>query len=184
VTVESTESADIPAPAETTRCAVHPSRPAVDVCPVCGRPRCGADASEALGGGCRACRGNAGETDIGRFLRSPAERLIAGSLAAFVLGLIGAVIASEYVGAQGFAEIVPFLVGLACSAGAAMAARTSGKGRLDLGVRFIGAIAAVLATALSFRLVPGGQSPFTPLRDVGLPYLAAIVGAALSRLFR
>jgi hypothetical protein len=117
-------------------------------------------------------------------LRTPAERIIAGSLAAFVLSLIGAVIASEYVGSQGFAEIVPFLVGLACSSGAAVAARTDGKGRLDLAVRVIGGAAALLATVFSFRLVPGGQSPFTPFHDVALPYLAAIAGAALSRLFR
>lgn len=185
MSTEPTASPDIPGPAASARCAVHPSRPAVDVCPVCERPRCGADASEALGGGCRACRGSAAtDTDAGHVLRRPVERIIAGSLAAFVLSLIGAVIASEYVGSQGFAEIVPFLVGLACASGAAVAARTDGKGRLDLAVRVIGALAAVLATAFSFRLVPGGQSPFTPLDDVGLPYLAAIAGAALSRLFR
>jgi hypothetical protein len=164
---------------------MHPARPAVDECPVCGRPRCGADADEAPGGGCLVCGGTTAASDVStRLLHRPAERLIAAALVAFFVGLLGAPIASEYVGSQGFAEIVPFLLGLVCAAGAAIVAHTAGRGRLDVAARVIGGVAAVLATAFSFRLVPGGQSPFTPLDDVGVPYLCAIAGAAVSRLFR
>jgi hypothetical protein len=132
-----------------------------------------------------ACHGStAPPTDTEHVLRRPAERLIAGSLVAFLIGQLGGVIASEYVGAQGFEWIVPFLVGLACAASAAIVARTGGRGRLDVAVRLVGALAAVLSIAFAFRLVPGGSSPFTPLKDVGLPYLAAVAGAAASRLFR
>ena len=173
------------AEADPSRCAMHPARPAVDQCPVCGRPRCGADAELAPGGGCLACGGAAPSAErASHWLRSAPERLIAAALTALLLGQLAAPIASEYIGAQGFAEIVPFLVGLACASGAAMAARTAGKGRLDLAVRGIGALAALLGTAFSFRLVPGGQSPFTPFGDVGLPYLCAVAGAGVSRLFR
>ena len=167
------------------RCAKHPARPAVDECPVCARPRCGADAEAAPGGGCLVCGGTTAPSDTStHILRSPAERLIAGALVAYFVGLLGAPIASEYVGSQGFAEIVPFLLGLVCAAGAAIVTRTGGRGRLDVATRAIGGVAAVLATAFSFRLVPGGESPFTPLDDVGVPYLCAIAGAAASRLFR
>ena len=41
-------------PAGSSRCAAHPGRPAVDLCPLCARPRCGAD---VLGGSCAVCGG-------------------------------------------------------------------------------------------------------------------------------
>jgi hypothetical protein len=65
-----------------------------------------------------------------------------------------------------------------------MVAGTHGNGRLDVGARIIGGIAGVLAAALAFRIVPGGQSPFTPLGTVAPPYLSAVAGAAISRFFR
>lgn len=93
-------------------------------------------------------------------------------------------IVSEYVGAKGFAEITPFLLGLACGAVAATAARTHGHGRLDQVVRLIGGCAAVLGTAFAFKLVPGGQDPFGPAGTVLPPYVSALAGAIVSRAFR
>ena len=46
----------------SARCAAHPSRPAVDACPVCERARCDADRALAPGGGCTVCTG--GDTAI------------------------------------------------------------------------------------------------------------------------
>jgi hypothetical protein len=112
------------------------------------------------------------------------QRLIAAALVALLIAQIGGRIISQYVGSSGFAEITPFLVGLSCAAAAAAVARTGGRGRDDLFVRAVAALAAVLATALAFRLVPGGQSPFTPAGTVLPPYAAAVAGAIVSRLFR
>lgn len=167
------------------RCAVHPSRPAVDHCPVCGRPRCGADASATPGGGCLQCRGDQGPLVTPSATRDlDVARLVAGLLSAMLLAELLAPVVSEYVGAKGFAEITPFLLGLACAAVAATAARTHGRGRIDVVVRILGAVAAVLGTAFAFRLVPGGQSPFTPAGTVLPPYASALAGAAVSRIFR
>jgi hypothetical protein len=173
------------ATAEELRCAVHPARPAVDDCPVCGRPRCGADAQAAPGGGCLSCLG--GDPSNGTApssLRRDAVRLITATLVAVLLAELLAPVVSEYVGAHAFAEITPFLLGMACAAAAAIVARTHGHGRMDIAARAIGAVAAVLGTALAFRLVPGRQDPFGPAGTVLPPYAAAVVGAAMSRLFR
>jgi hypothetical protein len=171
--------------ADGLRCAVHPARPAVDDCPVCGRPRCGTDAQTAPGGGCLSCRGGTpgAEAAPGSWRRD-AIRLITATLVALLLAELLAPVVSEYVGAHAFAEITPFLLGLACAAAAAIVARTHGHGRLDIAARAIGAVAAVLGTALAFRLVPGQQDPFGPAGTVVPPYASAILGAAVSRLFR
>lgn len=166
------------------RCAAHPARPAVDECPVCGRPRCGADARLAPGGGCLQCGGATTERTAAPSRQHALARVIAASLAALLLAELLAPVVSEYVGAKGFAEITPFLLGLACASVAAVVARTHGHGRLDILVRMIGGIAAVLGTAFAFRLVPGGQSPFHPAGTVLPPYACAIAGALVSRLFR
>ena len=172
-----TESADL-------RCAAHPARPAVDECPVCGRPRCGADARLAPGGGCLQCRGKLETAVAPPDFQRDLGRLIAGTLAALLLAELLAPVVSEYVGAAWFAEITPFLLGLACAVAAAAAARTHGHGRLDIAVRAIGGLAGVLGTALAFRLVPGSLSPFHPAGTVLPPYGCALLGAAVSRLFR
>ncbi|MFL6239044.1 MAG: hypothetical protein ACJ735_06090 [Actinomycetes bacterium] len=169
---------------ERLRCAVHPARPAVDECPVCGRQRCGADARIAPGGGCLQCRGVRASKEPPADPSRDLGRLIAATLAALLLAELLAPVVSEYVGAKGFAEITPFLMGLACASAAAAAARTHGQGRIDLWARAIGGVAAVLGTAFAFRLVTGGQSPFTPAGSVLPPYGSAIAGAFVSRLFR
>jgi hypothetical protein len=105
-------------------------------------------------------------------------------LVALLLSELLAPVVSEYVGSQGFAEITPFLLGLACATAAATVARTHGRGRIDYIVRTIGGVAAVLGTALAFQLVPGSQDPFGPAGTVLPPYVCALAGAVVSRLFR
>src|SRR3954468_11791214 len=166
------------------RCAVHPARPAVDQCPVCGRPRCGADARSAPGGGCLACGGVDETTQRPPDRQSEAARIIAGTLTAILLAELLAPVVSEYVGAKWFAEITPFLLGLACATAATAAARTHGRGRLDPVMRAIGGVAAVLGTVFAFRLVTGGQDPFGPAGTVLPPYGFALAGAAVSYLVR
>src|SRR3954466_2786431 len=166
------------------RCAVHPARPAVDQCPVCGRPRCGADARSAPGGRCLACGGADRTTQRAPDRQREAARIIAGTLAAVLLAELLAPVVSEYVGAKWFAEITPVLLGLAFATNAAAAARTHGRGRLDPVMRAIGGVAAVLGTVFAFRLVTGGQDPFGPAGTVLPPYLCALAGAAASYLFR
>jgi hypothetical protein len=111
-------------------------------------------------------------------------RLIAGVLAGLVVAVLAGTVSSQYVGASGFDLAAPALTGLAAGIAATSAARTHGRGPLDWPLRGVAAVLAVLGTALSFRLVPGGDSPFTPLSAVGPPYLAAIAGALASRLLR
>ena len=60
-------------PAGSSRRAAHPGRPAVDLCPLCAWPRCGAD---VLGGSCAVCGGAAqaaarhpGRSPIGSWVR-------------------------------------------------------------------------------------------------------------------
>lgn len=155
--------------ARASRCAVHPSRRAADMCPVCGRPRCGADAGRFQASGCAACV---------QARREPApvpdaERLQRAALAALAVGYLGAWVAAQYVDTQWFGLIAPGLVGLACAWAASSAA-----GRLRRGVVLVVAAAiAVLATALSDRLVPGGQNLFLPVSHRLPPYVAAVVGA-------
>ena len=172
-------SGDVPS---AFRCAVHPSRPAVDDCPVCGRARCDADraAYATGGGGCAAC--GSGQV-TGRAPASELERLVRAGLVAFVLGLIGGWIGTEYIGAGAFEDIVPGLVGLACASSAAAAARTT-RGRLDIAARALGGLAAVLGTALAYKLVPGGGDPWSPAGTVLPTYGAAVAGAVVSRILR
>ena len=166
------------------RCAVHPARPAVDSCPVCGRPRCGADVRAAPGGGCLQCGGLPAEVRPRAAGDREFMQVIAALLSSLLLAELLAPVVSEYVGAKAFAEITPFLLGLACASTAAAAARTHGHGRIDVIARAIGGLAAVLGTAFAFILVPGTQDIFGPAGTVLPPYASAIAGALVSRLFR
>ena len=82
--------------------------------------------------------------------------------------------AAQYVDTQWFAVIAPALVGLAC---AAVAGAAAGPPRVRAALVLAG-MAAVLGTALSDRLVPGGQNLFLPVSHRLPPYLAAIIGTA------
>ncbi|MDX6273742.1 MAG: hypothetical protein QOJ92_952 [Frankiales bacterium] len=164
------------------RCATHLSRPAVDACPVCARPRCGAEAAEHRALGCEACLA------ARRSVKAPwptRARVVAGLLTGFLVSVAGGWVSSQYVGATGFDLAAPALTGLATGIAATSAARTHGRGSLDWPLRWACAGLAVLGTALSFRLVVGGgDSPFTPASVVLPPYLAAVGGALASRLLR
>ena len=155
--------------AQATRCAVHPSRRAAGACPVCARPRCGADAASYAERGCAACTATPAPPP-----RPPVrERLLRAGLASLAVAFAGGWVAAQYVDTQWFALIAPGLVGLTC-AGAASAA--AGPPRLRAAL-VLAALAGVLGTALSDRLVPGGQNLFLPASHRLPPYLAAVIGA-------
>jgi hypothetical protein len=158
------------------RCAVHPARPAADVCPVCARGRCGpdaADAADAPGGGCLACRGADG---VRRHAADPLERLVRAALAATPVALLGGVVAAQYVGAQAFAYLTPAVVGVLCGASAQAAAGGARRGSLALAVRALACLYAVLGVALGFVL----EASIGALDGATLlPYVCALVGTVL-----
>src|SRR4051812_39462618 len=110
------------------RCATHLSRPAVERCPVCSRPRCGAESASHGVVGCDVCIA-ARSSDKSQW---PTEaRLIAGLIAGFLVAVITGDVSSQYVGASGFDIAAPLLTGIATGIAATSAARTHGKGELD-----------------------------------------------------
>lgn len=167
--------------APVQRCASHVARVAAGDCPVCARPRCGAEEVEYGARGCQVC---VAAQVLARPARPQWLRLTLAVLTGAVVAVLGGVIGSEYVGAAGFELAAPALTGIAVGMTATSVARTRGRGPLDWPLRAVAAALAVLGTALSFVLVPGGDSPFTPLSVVGPPYLAAVSGALASRLLR
>ncbi|MDP3714285.1 MAG: hypothetical protein Q8R60_17565 [Mycobacteriales bacterium] len=162
----------------TSRCAVHPGRPASDSCPVCARPRCRADAQLSPGGGCVACRGDLAAPPTPP-LPPDGERLVRAALAATVAALAGGVVASEYVEAPYFAYLAPLIVGLLVAAAATRAARTDGTGLLGGRVRAISIAYALVGCAFGFLTQPGTPSPFDDLGGKLLPYLCSVAGAVL-----
>ena len=157
----------------TARCPVHPRRPAVDACPVCGRGRCGPDATQAPSGGCLACRGTAAPV---RVHVAPFERLVRAALAAIPVALVGGAVAAQYVGAELFAYLTPAVVGVLCGAAAQAAAGGPRRGRTALGVRGLACLYAVLGVALGFVL----EESVDPLDPATLlPYACALAGALL-----
>ena len=159
--------------AQLARCAVHPARRASDTCPVCQRARCAPDAASYAARGCAACATAPATAPPPTRL----EWLTRAALAALVVAYLGAWVAAQYVDTQYFAVIVPALIGLACAWAASAAAGKTSPGRPPRVLVVIGALAAVLGTALSDRLVPGGQNLFVPAGHRLPPYLAAVIGA-------
>jgi hypothetical protein len=155
------------------RCAVHPGRPAVDRCPVCDRPRCAADA-ELAGAGCRACARPAGTAPVRGAGR--VERLVRGTLAALGAAVLGGVVAAQYVGAELFAYLTPFVVGVLCGAAAQAAAGGSRRGTTALQVRAAAATCAVLGVGLGL-LLEASSPPLSASAVV--PALLAVAGAVL-----
>ena len=151
------------------RCAAHPGRPAADLCPVCGRPRCAADAADPAVG-CELCGGRVAAP--GR--RPPADlRAVCGAAVwCHVTAVAAAYVGQQYVEVRWFSLLVPVGVGIVC---AIAAERGAGPAR-GTPLRIIAAVYAVLSTALAFRL-EGSVELFSPLRTVGPPYLAAAAGA-------
>jgi hypothetical protein len=159
------------------RCAVHPSRPAVDACPRCGRPRCGADAAQ-VETGCLACQGDAGEPTSVVAAPGDLERLVRATLAAYAVALLGGPVGSEYVGSTVFEYLGPFVVGMICGGAATRAAHTNGRGTVGKAVRLVAAVVALLGVAFSFVLEQS-QHVLSVSPDVLLPYAAAVAGALL-----
>jgi hypothetical protein len=157
--------------ATASRCAVHPARRAVDACPVCGRPRCGADAAGYGRAGCSACTAVVSAAPAaGR-----AELVVRAGLAAMAVALLGGWIGTQYARNRGFSLITPALVGVGV-AWAASAAVAGGKISRRV-VSVISAVAAVASAALAFRVyAAGGLSPLHPAGRVLPPYVAAVTG--------
>ena len=166
--------ADLPA---GTRCGVHPVRRAVDRCPVCERPRCAADAEQAPGGGCPACDGvPPGAGDPHRRTVPALEGAVRAALAAQVVALLGGVVAAEYVDAQLFAYLTPFVVGVLTGAAAQSAAGGPRTGRPATRMRLVAIVYALLGVGLGFALE---QSKSAVESSTLLPYLAAVAGVVL-----
>ena len=151
------------------RCAVHPARPGYDACPVCGRPRCHADAQGFGSAGCAAC------ARLVRVHRSAglAELLVRAGLAGLAVAFVGGWIATQYVRVHLMSLAAPALIGFAAALAVPAAARSLRP--LPL-VWLVAGGAALLGTAVGFVLVPGGQDPLRPWAVVGGPYLAALAG--------
>jgi hypothetical protein len=160
---------------------MHPSRPAVDRCPACDRPRCGVDA-QAAGSGCLACAGSAARRlTVHRPAGGP-ERLVRAALAAYAVALAGGIVASQYVGATGLSFLGPLVVGAVCGTAAMKAGRTEGRsdgaGALGTRIRAVAVLCAVLGVGVSL-LLEGSRHPVSLRGDVLLPYAAAVAGALL-----
>lgn len=102
--------------------------------------------------------------------------LVRSGLAGAAVALAGGFVSTQYVGTRYFSVVAPALVGLAAS-WAVTAAGGRGASGSRLPLLAVAVAAALLGTALGFRLVPGGQGLLTPVRDVGPPYAAAAAGA-------
>jgi len=126
----------------------------VDACPVCALARCGTDAAESPGGGCRACLGGPAATPPGPPPPGDVERLVRAALATYAVSLAGGLVASEY----------------------AEAGLTDGRGTTGTRIRGIAALLAVLGVALGF-VAEGSQSVLS--LPALLPYVCAAAGAIL-----
>jgi hypothetical protein len=154
-------------PASGLRCAAHPARPAVDACPRCGRPRCGADAS---GPGCAVC--SAARSTPGGRPPAAVELLVRAVLAAYGAAVLAGMVNSEYIGSDYFAYVAPAIAGVATGAAATAAAPAR---RVLRHVRIAGVALGVVAVALGFVL-EGTYDPVDLRAEVLVPY--GIAGAA------
>ena len=155
------------------RCAVHPSLPAADTCPVCERPRCAADSATAPGGGCLACEGRRARSGPPPLdLRA----LVAAGAACDVAAIVSGVIASQYVGAGWVGWVVPGFVAIVVSI---VAEHAAGKKR-GRALRILAAVYSVLAVAVSFQSPRAAETPFALDVNVLGPY---VIAAAVSWLW-
>ena len=164
----------------SSRCAVHPSRPAASRCPRCDRLRCDADAA-ALPDACLACTTvdrHPVPAGARRTAGAPLEALVRGGAVAVAVAGLAALVCSQYVDAGLYAYVTPALAGIVC--GVAVQRAAGAAGTADSALRVLAVVAALAAVAGSFRLVPGGLSVVTPLDRVALPYVLAVAGAWLA----
>lgn len=161
------------------RCAVHPSRPAFDNCPVCDRPRCAFDAQMGAKG-CASCTARKATREPK--LAAGTAALAAGTagvVAAVMVTIIGGGIESEYVGARFFSILMPGLVGMAVGGCAiAVAKFASLRERLPESMRTALRGFSILISVISADV--GFKFADTPLSHPGRwvpPFVAAAVGA-------
>jgi hypothetical protein len=147
------------------RCVAHPSRPAVDLCPVCDRPRCGADAQ---GRGCAVCHGRAATAARPAPAR---ELLVRAALGAHVMAILTGLVLQEYPGSPVFGYVAPAVGGAAVGA-VATAAAGEPRGPVLRLVRAVASLYAVLATAFGFAL-EGTWDVWEPRVEVLAPYVCA-----------
>lgn len=141
-----------PAPS-TVRCAAHPARLAVDGCPVCARPRCGADVSSPLAAGCAVCRGSETGIPVATLQRRPAddlERTVRASLAGYAVAIGWGLVTAEYVGAELFRYLSPAVLGILSGAATQQAGPSTGSGATGLRVRLVAVVFALLGVAFGF----------------------------------
>lgn len=150
------------------RCVAHPSRPAVDRCPVCERPRCGADAQ---GPGCAICHGKvAGQARPA----AARELLVRAALGSHAMAIATGLVLQEYPGSPWFGYIAPAVGGAAVGA-VATASAGEPRGPVLRLIRAIATLYAVLAAAYAFAL-EGTYEVYDPKVEVLGPYVLA--GAA------
>lgn len=164
------------------RCAAHPGRPAVDQCPVCARPRCGADRQDdtpqaSRRDGCLVCRPTGDPTPVRR-RPGHLERLTRAALAAYAVALIGGGVTQQYVQAPWLEYFAPAVLGVVCAAAAVAASGHPARGRLSLQVSLVAAAMALLGVAWGVRL-DGAFTPGSADASVGVPYLLAAAAAGL-----
>jgi hypothetical protein len=150
-------------------------RRAVDACPVCDRPRCAADAAAAPGGGCPACGGRT-STASGTPAPPAPEQLVRAALAAQLVAVLGGVVAAQYVGAELFAYLTPFVVGVLTAAAAQASSAAPRTGAPATRLRLVASVYAVLGVGLGFVLE--GSEGALDGRSL-LPYAAALAGVVL-----
>lgn len=167
-------------PSSQERCAAHPSRPAVDACPVCERPRCDADRSLASGGGCTVCGGGDKPVQVDPVRRKARNRelLVRASLGANAAAILWGYVTSEYVGAEWFQYLSPAFLGVLCGGTATAAARNPAPGVLSNRIRLVSVLYALLGTSFGFVL-EGTYPALSTSSDVLIPYAIAAAAAAL-----
>ena len=149
----------------------------MDDCPVCGRPRCGADVA-AVRTGCLGCVGESQAPQPSLRPLGDAERLVRAALASYFVAVVGGPIGSEYVGATIFEYLGPFVLGVVSGGAATRAAHTDGHDQVGKAVRGIAAVLGLLGVAFSFVL-ERSQDVLSASPDVLLPYALAVAGALL-----
>ena len=99
-----------------------------------------------------------------------------GALAANGVALLGGVVAAQYVGAQLFAYLTPFVVGVLTGAAAQSASGSARTGSEATSIRVLAGVYAVLGVALGFALE---KSQDVLGASALLPYAAAVLGVVL-----
>ena len=168
-------------PTAAARCAAHPGRPALDTCPVCDRPRCGADAGTrwygagGSGEGCAVCRG--AQQAQGHVPAPRLELLVRGALAANLVAVVMAFVVAEYVQATFFEYAAPAVLG-AFVGGTALAAAGQPRGTDGTRMRLVAVGYTLLGCAFGF-VKEGTFGALSTSTDVLVPYLVAVAACWL-----